>query len=220
MPSPAEQLALPLEKHRNHYLFSDYYLNTLLPRQPSWREADAEAALALEALRQLHTDKRPLLRPGLSESALEDAWIRPILDLLDHTYHVGPSLPSPEGTRTPDYALFPDESTRRVALPHLGTAEFYGTALAVADAKRWDRSLDRRLTDGAGDAFSNANPSYQIDYYLRITGRDWGLLTNGRLWRLYHRESSFRLDSYYEVDVINLLQQGQVEHFKYFYLFF
>ena len=47
----------------------------------------------------------------------------------------------------------------------------------MADAKRWDRSLDRRLTDGAGDAFSNANPSYQIDYYLRITGRDWGLLT-------------------------------------------
>ena len=215
-----QQLTLPLEKHRNHYLFSDYYLNTLLPRQSSWREADAEAAQALEALQQLHADKRPLLRPALSESALEDEWIRPILDLLDHTYHVGASLPSPEGTRTPDYALFPDEAIRCTALPHLGTAEFYGTALAVADAKRWDRSLDRRLTEGAGDAFSNANPSYQIDYYLRITGRDWGLLTNGRLWRLYHRDSSFRLDSYYEVDLVNLLQQGQIERFKYFYLFF
>ena len=215
-----QQLTLPLEKHRNHYLFSDYYLNTLLSRQSSWREADAEAAQALEALQQLHADKRPLLRPALSESALEDEWIRPILDLLDHTYHVGASLPSPEGTRTPDYALFPDEATRRAALSHLGTTEFYGTTLAVADAKRWDRSLDRRLTGGAGDAFSNANPSYQIDYYLRITGRDWGLLTNGRLWRLYHRESSFRLDSYYEVDLINLLRQGQVEDFKYFYLFF
>ncbi len=220
MSDSPQQLTLPLEKHRNHYLFSDYYLNTLLPRQSSWREADAEAAQALEALHQLHADKRALLRPALSESALEDEWIRPILDLLDHTYHVGASLPSPEGTRTPDYALFPDEATRRAALPHLGTADFFGAALAVADAKRWDRSLDRRLTGGAGDAFSNANPSYQIDYYLRITGRDWGLLTNGRLWRLYHRESSFRLDSYYEVDLINLLRQGQVEDFKYFYLFF
>ena len=220
MSSFPAQLALPLETHRNHYLFSDYYLNTLLPRQPGWREADAEAAKALEAVRQLHAGKRALLRPSLSESALEDEWIRPILDLLSHTYHVGASLPSPEGTRTPDYALFPDEATRRAALPHLGTVEFYGTALAVADAKRWDRSLDRRLTEGAGDAFSNANPSYQIDYYLRITGRDWGLLTNGRLWRLYHRDSSFRLDSYYEVDLINLIEQGQVERFKYFYLFF
>ena len=215
-----KQLVLPIEKHRNHYLFSDYYLNTLLPQQPSWREADAEAAEALEALRRLHADKRALLRPALSEAALEEEWVRPVLDILGHTYHVGASLPSPEGTRTPDYALFPDEETRRAALPHLGTAEFFKTALAVGDAKRWDRSLDRRLTDGAGDAFSNANPSYQIDYYLRITGCDWGLLTNGRLWRLYHRESSFRLDVYYEVDLINLLQQGQVEPFKYFYLFF
>ena len=139
MLSSVQQLARPLEKHRNHYLFSDYYLNTLLPRQPSWREADAEVAQALEALQQLPADKRPLLRPALSESALEDEWIRPILDLFDHIYHVGASLPSPEGTRTPDYALFPDEATRRAALPHLGTAEFYGTALAVADAKRWDR---------------------------------------------------------------------------------
>ena len=218
-PSP-EQLALPLEKHRNHYLFSDYYLNTLLPRQPDWREAEAQAALALAALRQLYADRYALLRPTVGESALEDQWIRPILDLLGHTYHVQPSLPSPEGSRTPDYALFPDEATRRAALPHLGTAEFFETALAVADAKRWDRSLDRRLTDGAGDAFSNANPSYQIDYYLRITKRDWGLLTNGRLWRIYSRESSFRLDSYYEVDLINLLEHGQVEDFKYFYLFF
>ena len=218
--SSSEQLVLPLERHHNHYLFSDYYLNTLLPQQPSWREADAEAAQALDALRQLHAEKSALLRPALSEAALEEEWVRPILDILGHAYHVGASLPSPEGTRTPDYALFPDEETRRAALPHLGTAEFFKTALAVADAKRWDRSLDRRLTDGAGDAFSNANPSYQIDYYLRITGCDWGLLTNGRLWRLYHRESSFRLDVYYEVDLINLLQQGQVEHFKYFYLFF
>ena len=66
-PSP-EQLALPLEKHRNHYLFSDYYLNTLLPRQPDWREAEAQAALALAALRQLYADRYALLRPTVGES--------------------------------------------------------------------------------------------------------------------------------------------------------
>jgi hypothetical protein len=61
MPLPAHQLTLLPEKHRNHYLFSDYYLNTLLPRQPGWREADPEATRALEALRQLYADKRALL---------------------------------------------------------------------------------------------------------------------------------------------------------------
>jgi len=221
MSDVAKQLKLPsLESHRNHYLFSDYYLKALLPQRPEWHAADAEARQALQDLGRLLAEKRPFLNAKVAESALEDQWIRPILDLLGHNYHVGASLRSPEGIRTPDYALFPDEAALRDALPHLGTADFFGAALAVGDAKRWDRSLDRRLSDSAGDAFSNANPSYQIDYYLRVTGRDCGLLTNGRLWRLYHRESSFRLDCYYEVDLVNLIEQGQVEPFKYFYLFF
>ena len=50
MPETAHQLALPLETHRNHYLFSDHYLNELLPRQAVWREAEAEARQAMEAI--------------------------------------------------------------------------------------------------------------------------------------------------------------------------
>ena len=50
MPETAHQLVLPLETHRNHYLFSDHYLNELLPRQAVWRETEAEAQQALEAI--------------------------------------------------------------------------------------------------------------------------------------------------------------------------
>ena len=39
-----------VETHRNHYLFSDHYLNELLPRQAVWREAEAKAQQALEAI--------------------------------------------------------------------------------------------------------------------------------------------------------------------------
>jgi hypothetical protein len=41
MPETAHQLALLLETHRNHYLFSDHYLNELLPQQAVWRELTA-----------------------------------------------------------------------------------------------------------------------------------------------------------------------------------
>ena len=41
MPETAHQLALHLETHRNHYLFSDHYLDELLPRQAVRREAKA-----------------------------------------------------------------------------------------------------------------------------------------------------------------------------------
>ena len=39
-------MALSLETHRNHYLFSDHYLNELLPRLAVWREAETEAQQA------------------------------------------------------------------------------------------------------------------------------------------------------------------------------
>jgi len=51
MPENVHQLTLPLETHRNHYLFSDHYLNELPPRQTVWREAEAEARQALEAIK-------------------------------------------------------------------------------------------------------------------------------------------------------------------------
>jgi len=192
MSSSAQQFRFPsLESHRNHYLFSDYYLKALLPQRPEWHGADAEARQALRNLGHLLTEKRPFLNAKVAESALEDQWIRPALDLLGHTYHVGASLPSPEGSRTPDYALFPDEAARRAALPHLGTAEFYGTALAVADAKPWDRSLDQALrSDGrkARDSFTNKNHSWDIYFYMLHTGSeaDLHVLTSVRVLGIMH----------------------------------
>jgi len=217
MPETARQLALSLETHRNHYLFSDHYLNELLPRQAPWREAETEAQQALEAITARYHEVAEAL-PHYSEAAAEQEWIRPVLDILGYVYHVQPALPGAAGT--PDYAFFADETAKGAAAPRLGTAAFWETALAVGDAKRWDRPLDRRILDGAPDAFTNANPCFQIDYYLRRTSCTWGLVSNGRRWRLYHRDSSYRLDRFYEVDLAQLIEQGEADAFRYFYLFF
>ncbi|MDI6655133.1 MAG: N-6 DNA methylase [Candidatus Hydrothermarchaeota archaeon] len=47
----------------------------------------------------------------------------------------------------------------------------------------------------------------------------WGVLTDGKLWRLYYRERN-PVDSYYEVDLGEILKSGSKSDFKYFYLFF
>jgi len=211
------QLALSLETHRNHYLFSDHYLNEVLPRQAIWREAQAEALEVLAAITPLYRRQAAAL-PHYNESQTELHWMRPVLDLLGQVYEVQPPLP--EALGAPDYAFFPDPAARQAAAPLLGKAAYWEGALAVGDAKRWDRPLDRRIANGAPDAFSNANPCYQIDYYLRRTGRAWGMLTNGRRWRLYHRDSSFRLDVFFEVDLVQLIEQGDLAAWRYFYLFF
>jgi len=217
MPKAARQLALPLETHRNHYLFSDHFLNQVLPGQDVWLESEAEARQALDAIVELYSRLEDAL-PHYNEAALEQEWIRPVLDILGHVYHVQPSLTGAAGT--PDYAFFTGEPAKQAAAHVWGTPAFWETALTVGDAKRWDRPLDKRIVNGAPDAFTNANPCYQIDYYLRRTGCAWGVVSNGRQWRLYHRDTSFRLDVFYEVDLVQLIEQGKLAAFRYFYLFF
>ncbi len=217
MPETAHQLVLPLETHRNHYLFSDHYLNEVLPGQPIWREVEAEARLALAAIKKLYGRQADDL-PHYNEAQTEQNWIRPILDALGHFYAVQPTLADAAGT--PDYAFFADDAARQKAMSVQGRPAFWKATLAVGDAKRWDRSLDKRLVNGAPDAFTNANPSYQIDYYLKKTGCTWGLISNGIMWRLYQRDTSTVLDRYYEVDLVKLIEQEEPGAFRYFYLFF
>ena len=51
------------------------------------------------------------------------------------------------------------------------------------------------------------------------SGLPWGILTNGRKWRLYQIQTAHKLEVFYEVDLPALLH-GDVESFLYFYIFF
>jgi hypothetical protein len=68
--------------------------------------------------------------------------------------------------------------------------------------------------------FPNKNPGFQISFYMQHAGTEWGILTNERLWRLYHRDTVHKLDRFYEVDLHALATGGGVEAFPYFYAFF
>jgi hypothetical protein len=208
-----------LQNHRNHYLFADYYLDHRLNELPEWRAADTTPVLA--ELRQLWASFTP---HHDNEAQTEEEWIRPVLKTLGHVFNVQAPLKTPFGTRKPDYILYPDEAGRQAAKAKSGafdSEELRAAALAVADAKAWDRPLDRAAAAGAkkGQVLSE-NPSLQIYLYVQHSGLAWGILTNGRLWRLVHRATAEKLDVYYEVDLSALLDQGDPEAFKYFYLFF
>ena len=156
-----------------------------------------------------------------NESQTEADWIRPVLDALGHRYTAQVPLVTPQGSKVPDYILCSDEATRTaIQTLHRPAAEAdLAAALAVADAKAWNRPLDRS-GPADGSKTLHANPALQIDFYIRHSGLAWGVLTNGRLWQLYHKDSSKKLDVYYEVDLPALIEAGDAEAFKYFWLFF
>ncbi len=211
---------LQLEQpHRNHGLFSDHYLNETLPQRPDWQGLAEEAKPIMEQLKGIFEGYKPA--PSEKEAQTEEDWVRPVLKTLGHAYFaVQPSLKTPDGTKAPDYVFYWDQASRDANVGKVLDDELLNSrAYAVGDAKRWDRPLDVPLKEGT-DPFDNKNPSYQISFYVQHSGMEWGILTNGRLWRLYHKDTAHKLDRYYEVNLPELLTTGDVESFLYFYAFF
>ena len=215
-----DQPPLPeMKPYVNRNLFSEHFLDELLPQDESWQVDQDTLNLALQAVSNLHAGREEEWA-GSVEAQLERKLVRPVLEALGHRFEVQPSLPTPEAVHRPDYAFFVNDEERQEALRQSGgEIEYFDRAIAVGDAKRWDRPLDKGQR-GSRDKFDRLSPSWQMDYYLRMSGVKWGILTNGRLWRLYNQDTSFRLDICYEIDLPRLLATRDLEAFKYFFLFF
>ncbi|MCL4499817.1 MAG: N-6 DNA methylase, partial [Chloroflexi bacterium] len=211
----SQELKVPA--HNNQHLFSDHYLNEILPSRPRWRALRDQAMPVMEQIARIFEG----FVPSNNERQTEENLVMPVLTLLGHTYEVQASLKTPEGTKTPDYVFYRDADARDANKNRVLTdALSQQGGFAVGDAKYWNRPLDIAIRDNTGDALSNKNPSYQIYYYMLHSGVTWGILTNGKQWRLYHKDTAHKLDHFYEVDLEELVQSGDVERLLYFHAFF
>jgi hypothetical protein len=209
---PEQQLELALGPFRNQRLFAEHFLRE---RLPEWSEfAALDATELFEKLRELWEAEAAGLERA-NEAQTEERWIQPVLRALGFTYTVQMGVPVGLNRRQPDYALFLSDHDRQAAEALEGAAR-YQRAVAVADAKRFDRPLDRRTAAAA----SSEDPVAQIINYLSITRRGWAILTNGRLWRLYSAQADLVSGACYEVDLVALLRGGDPAAFRYFAAFF
>jgi type I restriction-modification system DNA methylase subunit len=205
-----EQQTLPV-KPLNNGLFADYYLENIVPKQPEWDEALFASGKA--ALTELQTLRAGLNPAALDEVQLEEHWIKPVLHILGHHYAVqGKIRYRDSGHRKPDYFLLASKAEADAITSEVYASSQLTHVVAVADAKRWGSKLDQASP-------KERNPSQQIDEYLRYSERPWGILTDGRYWRLYHRDTS-KYNTYYAVDLDALLDAGDTNSFLYFYAFF
>jgi hypothetical protein len=204
--SPDRQLALALGAFRNRGLFSDHFLAERLVEWPEFAGADVRPLY--EELQALWVAEHDAL-PSANEAQTEQRFVQPVLTALGFSYIVQGGLAVAGGRRQPDYALFVSDQGRRSAERLEGAAR-YGGAVCVADAKRFGRPLDGRGTGLSGD------PVAQIVHYVAITRRPWGLLTNGRLWRLYSSRRNLLEGAYYEIDLVALLEADDPGAFRWF----
>lgn len=204
-------------KNTNKPLFSQHYLDYRIQELPEW-QLDIKAEFT--ALKNLYSSKKTILAT-LNESQTEDIFIKPALEILGFKY-IPQVISRGQGrAERPDYALFLNESERDTAYSFQNNeTAFYSRVLVIAEAKYWQRPLSKISANDQRDIFKNTNPSFQISSYLSGTNVDWGILTNGREWRLYYRQASSTATEFYPVDLVELLETEDIEKFKYFWLFF
>jgi hypothetical protein len=163
-------------------LFAVYYLNEIIPTLSEWDISLFEAGKrSFEQIKALRSAIQPAT---LDEPQLEERWIQPVLRLLSHHYAVQGKIRYREkGHRKPDYVFLASEMEAQHVANEIYEPQAITHWLAVGDAKRWGVKLDQ-------SAPGERNPSQQIDEYLRYSERPWGILTDGRYWRLYQRDTS------------------------------
>ena len=134
---------------------------------------------------------------------MEHAFIQPIFEILGWPVIYQVFLER----RKPDYALFINEAAKDLALRVDRTsADFWRYPAIVADAKAWDVPLNRPTITTSGREF----PPEQIEWYCDKSRLDYGILTNGQVWRLVPRVYSpqqRRFQTNLECDLTKLLEE-------------
>lgn len=196
--------------YKNNLLFTEHYLEQrVLPEvgDPIY----AEAKQALETMRAKRAEIKP---ENLKEAQLEKQWIHWILeDILGQHFAVQTNLSYGDGKRgEPDMLFTKTAEQARDMGKTMHTPDSLNDAIVVGDAKAWGIKFDKSTKN-------SRSPAQQIDTYLRYSELPWGILTDGRYWRLYERNTS-KYNYYYEVDLESLLDLEDSSAFLYFYLFF
>jgi len=175
-------------------LFTRFFLDEGVIDTDEWRALDDATLERISGkLRAVFDGFVTSGRP--SEAATEHGLIFPVLSALGFDYL--PQVAAGEGKdrERPDALLFISADAKTKAAKKKKESDRYRFATIVQENKAWRIDLDRAMA-GEGSA-----PSSQMLRYLRradaLSERaiDWGILTNGRLWRLYSTRARSRAEA-------------------------
>ncbi len=203
-------------------LFTRYFLSDGIKETEEWGACVDDEGV-LDALRDAVSGKFKNIgffdQPNEAET--EQELIRPVLEVLGWRDYL-PQQSGSGGEDIPDNLLFADESSKNLAARETDTARRFRHATVVQESKRLDVELD--VGDRSDGGVRGRTPHGQILRYLTSADIDsdsklrWGILTNGRVWRLYDHRTRPRTTAYYETKLENILENE--DKLRTFYLLF
>ena len=228
-------------------LFKQYFLTDGIRETLEWRESEKQPdtfTAFVNAISACLNNFSRFSEPN--EAVTEKELIRPVLEMLGWTDYL-PQQGAARNEDIPDHLLFVDADAKKRAMARSVSRDRYQDALVVQESKRMGRSLDSRaekeeapgrdrqgrlaldgaLGSGADDTPARAGtPHGQLLRYLStadiVSGGNirWGILTNGNVWRLYDQRARPRVNGFFEVDLMPLLDNGDEDGLKTFFLLF
>ena len=190
-------------------LFSQDFLLRGIQETPPWQVlADAQFDAFESTLRSIFVglDASSTLNEAQTEQLVIERVLRELGWADDYLPQV--NLSGKRREDVPDILLFPDGAAKARAIAEAKDDRRYRHGLAILEAKRWLRPLDR---GEVGDATDPGAPSSQMLRYLsRVDvvsdrGMKWGVLSNGAVWRLYWQDARSRAEEFFEIDLAALL---------------
>ena len=205
------------------HLFTEYFLTEGIRATPEWRESVASAD-AFESFRDGLRERYEALSLTVdpNEAVTEQELIRPVLEMLGWTDYL-PQQGAARNEDIPDHLLFQDADSKARVAAKGRAEERFSDALVIEESKRFGLPLDARDTDGRN---RSRTAHGQILRYLSTAESEtdgdlhWGFLTNGRVWRLYDYRSRPRATAYFEADLGGMLESGDDDRLRVFYLLF
>ena len=204
-------------------LFTDYFLTDGIKDSVEWKSSveDAEAFATFRA--GVSQRYKGLCHSGdPNEAVTEQELIRPVLELLGWAHYL-PQQGTARNEDIPDHLLFADADSKQRASAERNAGARFRNAVAVEESKRFGLSLDDRDKE---DIVRARTPHGQIRRYLSTADIEsegrirWGILTNGRVWRLYDHRARPRATGYFEADLKDLLKPEREDRLRVFYLLF
>lgn len=194
-------------------IFSSHYLLERLPYAGSKIWPTDEAVIAI--YHKIQGLYKKVNKQKWNEADTERRLIDKVFDELGFGYLNQNKIPETERRLVPDYFLYSTPEGAHKAF-ELSSHKKYRLAVSIAEAKRWDHNLDQP-SSGKGKAPKGRYPHQQIRDYLNESEHiKWGILTNGKEWRLYLKEG--RSSKFFEIDLEACLED--LQKFKYFYVLF
>ncbi|MBP8928911.1 MAG: hypothetical protein KBG45_08875, partial [Ottowia sp.] len=186
-------------------LFSQDFLLRGVRETPAWQALTDEAVASFRARLHAVFSGRDA-DSALNEAQTEAELISPVLGALGWDDSTLPqvNLSAKRREDVPDWLLFANRQSKEQALALPKDEQRLRHGIALLEAKRWLRALDR------GDPAEPQDPDAPSSQMLRYLSRadvvsdrrvKWGVLTNGAVWRLYWQDARSRAEQFFELNL-------------------